>query len=166
VIPVSTPQLSYPSLRALQTAYDLNPAQQQAVTEAYEVFRASTGPFMVSIAAQMLPDLKVEVATDPNRRVVFLGRDGHSLAAAVRSLDPDFFQAHCSEVVLSRLVVEAALQDLETSAGMSFPQLEAFREKRGGVSADDVPRAFRHLTHYLQRSGIPVGEPDRFSAAA
>src|SRR5690606_7937339 len=90
-----------------------------------------------------------------------LSRDGHSLAAAVRSLDPDFFRENCSEVVLSRTVVEAALQDLEANAGLSFPQLkpEVFREKHGDVAAEDVPGAFRHLTQYLQRNGIPVGKP-------
>jgi hypothetical protein len=158
---VTTPRLAFPHLDALLAAYELGHDQRQAVTEAYGTFRDHHAPFMVSIAAQMLPDLRREVADNPRRRIAFLGRDGHSLATAVRALDPDFFRQNCSEIVLSRTVVEAALQDLENTAGMSFPQLrpEVFREKRGEVAAADVPGAFRHLTRYLQRNGMPVGEP-------
>jgi hypothetical protein len=158
---MTTPRLFYPNLDALLASYDLSTDQRQAVTEAYETFRDHHAPFMVSIAAQMLPDLREEVTANPGRRIAFLGRDGHSLAAGVRTLAPDFFAQHCSELVLSRKVVDAVLQDLETNAGMTFPQLtpHVFREKSHEVPAADIPGAFRKLTQYLQRSGLPVGVP-------
>jgi hypothetical protein len=49
-----------------------------------------------------------------------------------------FFARHCSEVVLSRAVVDAALQDLERNAGARFEQLEAFRSGRARVDPADV----------------------------
>ncbi|MFI0817265.1 ABC transporter permease [Streptomyces sp. NPDC021098] len=148
----------YSNVSDLHEAYGLtDPAQRQAVEEAYGAFREHSGPFMASIAAHMLDDLRSDVQNDPNRVVAFLGRDGHSLAAAVRGLDPEFFDQHCREVVVSRAVVDAALQDLEKNAGERFPEAEAFRGARNKVDPADVDGAYRHLTDYLRGSGIPVG---------
>ncbi|MFC5724876.1 hypothetical protein ACFP1Z_32485 [Streptomyces gamaensis] len=148
---------SYTSLTALHDAYGLTPAERAAVTEAYEVFRAHHGPFITSVAVQMLPDLHADA--DVGRTIVFLGRDGHSFAAAVRALEPGFFARHCKEAVLSRVVVDAALQDLETHRGERFPAVDGFRRTRNRVPPETVPGAYRHLTSYLRAMGIPAGLP-------
>lgn len=151
----------YGQVADIHTAYGLTDlAQRRAVDEAYTAFREHSGPFMVSVAAEMLDDLRSDVRQNPDRVIAFLGRDGHSLGAAVRGLDPEFFDRHCREVVVSRAVVDAALQDLEKNAGASFPQAEAFRGARNKVDPADVDRSFRHLTGYLRDSGVPMGLPD------
>jgi hypothetical protein len=147
----------YPQLAAVQDAYQLTAGGRTAVAEAYAAFREFHGPLITSIAAQMLPDLRRDAAA--GRHVVFVGRDGHSFAAATRALDPHFFDARCHEVVLSRVVAEAALQDLEVHRGARFPEVEGFRGTRNRVGPQDVPGAFRRLTAYLRTAGIPVGRP-------
>ncbi|KAB8162028.1 hypothetical protein FH609_025830 [Streptomyces sp. 3MP-14] len=67
------------------------------MAEAYEVYRDFHGPFITFITAQMLPDLYRDA--EAGHRIVFLGRDGHSFAAAARALNPEFFRNHCHEVV-------------------------------------------------------------------
>ncbi|MDX3690726.1 hypothetical protein PV726_10410 [Streptomyces europaeiscabiei] len=151
----------YGRVADIHAAYGLaDPAQRQAVEEAYTAFREHSGPFMVSVSAEMLDDLRADVRQNPDRVIAFLGRDGHSLAAAVRGLDPAFFDRHCREVVVSRAVVDAALQDLEKNAGASFPEAEAFRGARKKVDPADVDGSYRHLTDYLRASGVPMGLPD------
>ncbi|MGW2252554.1 hypothetical protein ACWCXH_20490 [Kitasatospora sp. NPDC001660] len=147
----------YPTLSALLDGYQLTPAGREAATEAYDVFRRFHGPFITSIAAEMLPDLRADA--DQGRVIVFLGRDGHSFAAATRALDPDFFAKSCREVVLSRVVAEAALQDLEHNSGRSFPEIEGFRGTRDRVASESISGAHRNLTTYLRRQGVPVDKP-------
>ena len=150
----------YGQVADIHTAYGLtDPAQRRAVDEAYAAFREHSGPFMVSVAAEMLDDLRADVQRNPDRVIAFLGRDGHSLAAAVRGLDPEFFDRHCREVVVSRAVVDAALQDLEKNTGATFPQAEAFRGARDKVDPADIDGSYRHLTDYLRGSGVPMGLP-------
>lgn len=145
----------YAHLPALLDSYGLSTDARSAVTESYEVFRKLHGPFITSIAAQMLPDLRADA--DQGRVIVFLGRDGHSFAAATRALAPDFFTDHCREVVLSRVVAETALQDLERNRGASFPDVEGFRGTRGRVAEEDITGSYRQLTAYLRGAGIPAG---------
>ncbi|WP_149826082.1 hypothetical protein [Streptomyces tailanensis] len=150
----------YGQVADVHAAYGFtDPAQRQAVEDAYAAFREHSGPFMVSIAADMLDDLRSDVRQNPDRVIAFLGRDGHSLAAAVRGLDPEFFDRHCREVVVSRAVVDAALQDLEKNDGASFPEADAFRGARKKVDPADVDGSYQHLTHYLRASGVPMGLP-------
>ncbi|WP_345673425.1 ABC transporter permease [Yinghuangia aomiensis] len=132
--------------------------QRDTVTRAHRIFRGTNAPFIVSVVAQMLPDLRHDVEQDPSRRIVFVGRDGHPLAIAARVLDPEFFAAHCTEVVLSRVVVESALQDRERNHRARFPGLDYFRLR----VADRVDRALvdgasERLTAYLRREGVAVG---------
>ncbi|MFF5338506.1 ABC transporter permease [Streptomyces sp. NPDC013181] len=149
---------TYPQLSGLQDAYRLDAEGRVAVAEAYEVVRRVHGPLITSITARMLPDLQQDAAT--GRRIVFLGRDAHSFAAAARALDPGLFADHCSEVVLSRVVADAAVQDLEVHRGARFPEIEGFRATRKRVPPDEVPGAYRRLTAYLRAAGVPVGLPD------
>jgi hypothetical protein len=145
-------------IESLLDAYDLPAEGRAGVRKAYDVFREHHGPFIASIAAQMLPDLHLDA--EAGHQIVFLGRDGHSFAAAVRALDPDFFAQHCREVVTSRVVVECAIQDLENSRGDGFSAIDGFRGTRGHVRTQDVPGAFRRLTSYLRSNGLPVGKDD------
>ncbi|ULR52766.1 ABC transporter permease [Streptomyces deccanensis] len=151
----------YGQVADIHAGYGLqDPAHRQAVEEAYAAFREHSGPFMVSVAADMLDDLRADVQQNPDRVIAFLGRDGHSLAAAVRGLDPEFFDRHCREVVVSRAVVDAALQDLEKNVGASFPDAEAFRGARKKVDPADVDGSYQNLTDYLRASGVPMGLPN------
>jgi hypothetical protein len=135
------------------------PEGLSALRQAYDVTTENQAPFIVKVANDMLANLKADVAADPSRRIVFVGRDGHSLAVAIRALDPAFFDAHASEVVLSRAVADSAIQDLELNAGRRFPELADFRRASAKVNPDDVTGSMRRLTEYLQRSGVPVGDP-------
>ncbi|WP_344162044.1 ABC transporter permease [Nocardiopsis rhodophaea] len=114
---------------------------------------------MASIAAEMGDDLQSDVKNHSDaHRVVFLGRDGHSLAIATAELYPEFFNAHCSEVVLSRAVVDSALQDLEKNYKKTFPNVEEFRGARKKVSPENVDDSHIALREYLRNNNIPVGK--------
>ncbi len=133
-----------------------DPAQRQALADTYDVARDSTAPIVVDVAARMHDDLTALVAADPSHRVVFLGRDGHSLALASRALDPEFFDGHASEVVLSRAVVEAALRDVERNdPARDLSAIDDYRLRKK-VAEEDVPGAFDRLTDYLDAAGVPV----------
>ncbi|MBN9739436.1 MULTISPECIES: hypothetical protein [unclassified Pseudonocardia] len=124
------------------------------MARAYEAFRAHHGRFVAAVSADMLPDLHRDVA-ERDARIVFLGRDGHSYAAAVRGLDPDFYERYCTEIVLSRAVVEAALADLEHNAGARFDAVESFRV-RDRVDPTAAAGAFQALSDYLDDAAIPT----------
>lgn len=142
----------------IQEVHDLTADELHAVQEAYSIFQRNTAPFMVSIAAEMLDDLKKDVETNgEGHRVAFLGRDGTSLSLAVRELDPDFHARHCSTVTVSRAVAESALQDLERNEGRSFPQIEAFRGARDKVDPDHVAGSRNNTRKMFQRNKIPLG---------
>ncbi|MEU4337611.1 hypothetical protein AB0F59_23650 [Micromonospora lupini] len=149
----------FSGLDAIYDAYGLESAtDRSAVAEAYAVFREHHGPYVTSIAAEMLDDLRASVDADPNTRVVFVGRDGFSLGVAVRAMDRDFFDAHCHNVVLSRALAEAAVQDKEKNSGAEYPQLEPYREISKSIDDRDVDGAYQRLTRYLRGNGIPVGQ--------
>jgi hypothetical protein len=149
----------FSGLEAIYESYGLESASDRAaVADAYAVFREHHGPYVTSIAAEMLDDLRASVDAHPNTRIVFVGRDGYSLGVAVRELDRDFFDAHCHDVVLSRAVAEAAVQDRERNSGAQYPQLEPYREIAKSVDDRDIDGAYARLTLYLRGEGIPVGK--------
>lgn len=135
------------------------PASGTALRRAYDVTWTYTAPFLTKVASDMLPDLRRDVVNDPAGAIVFVGRDGHSLAIALRRLDPDLFDLHGVETVLSRAVVEAAVRDLEQHAGKAFPQLAPFRTRLAEMELTDVEGARLRLTDYLRACGVPVGRP-------
>lgn len=130
---------------------------RRALHDAYEVTYKYFGPFVVEMTGRMLDDMRADVERDSKHRVAFIGRDGHSLALAAQQLDKRFFDRHCSEIVLSRVSVEAALQDLERNGGASFPALRNFRQTAGRVDASKIDGAFGRLDAYLMAHGLPVG---------
>jgi hypothetical protein len=134
-----------------------DPDQIRALGHAYEVAREYTAPVIVDVASRVHDDVAAAVAANPDRRVVFLGRDGHSLALATRTMEPDFFNQHCSEIVLSRAVVESAMRDLENS-GVRFEGIDEFRVPKK-VDEALLPGAAQRLEDYLANQGIPVNRP-------
>jgi hypothetical protein len=134
-----------------------DPQAQAVLTEAYLVATTYLAPFIVDLAQQMLVDLKADIIADPEAVVVFVGRDGHSLAVAAEQLDPEFFRDHCREVVLSRAVVESAVLDTELNLGARYPQIADFRQAAGKVVGDPTG-SMDMLTRYLTANGAPVGE--------
>ncbi|GAB3825629.1 ABC transporter permease [Kribbella italica] len=127
----------------------------QTLYDAYRTTYAYQAPLVVRIADDMLADQRAEAGTD---RVVALGRDGHSLAVAMRRLDPAFYRRHVSDVVVSRALTENALQDLERQ-GADFPLVHAFRRVASRVDPAHTVGGFRVLTEYLLSRGVPVGRP-------
>jgi hypothetical protein len=145
-------------VRRLASLFEFDsPEKLKALQDAYEVTYKFMAPFMVWIADQMLIDLRKLVGENPTRRIVFVGRDGRSLAISIAELDPEFYGSYCSEVTLSRALVESALQDLEYNQGKSFPQLHGFRGAADKVSPVDRAGAMAALTDYLHDHEIPVG---------
>ncbi|MGQ0773195.1 MAG: hypothetical protein ACT4NY_02050 [Pseudonocardiales bacterium] len=136
----------------------IDPEGRRAIADAYDVISDFHAPFMVNVASKMLTDLKAEVRSNPNQKIVFVGRDGASLAAAVSKLDPAFFDEHCTQVTLSRALAEAAVQDRE-SIGSSFPDIHDFRGARGKVDPSNIVGAHSRLTRYLVSCGVPVNKP-------
>jgi hypothetical protein len=137
-----------------------DPEQLAAVSDAYDVVYEYSAALMVKTAQDMLPDLRHDVQENQDSKVVFVGRDGRSLALVVRALDPEFFRENCTEVVLSRALAETAVQDLELREGREFPEIADFRGAAGKVDPADTVGAYGQLTDYLRRQGTPVGEQD------
>ncbi|MGI5271744.1 hypothetical protein ACQEUU_21510 [Nonomuraea sp. CA-218870] len=137
-----------------------DPQASAALKLAYEVARDYPAPLLVKVAQDMLTDLRAEVAADLGQqrhtKIVFLGRDGHTLALGVRALDPEFFAAYCTEAVISRAVAEAAVRDRELYSGESFPQLEGFRYRRAEFDPAVIEGAARRLSRYLLEQDIPI----------
>lgn len=147
---------------ALRVAAKLNlceVADKMTLRDAYLVAYEFPAPLMVRVADDMLADLRADVAERRADRIVALGRDGHHLALAMTRLDGQFFRRHGSNLVLSRALVENALQDLEHHQGLRFPQVDGFRRVAPRVDPADTVGGFRQLTDYLQANRVPVGRP-------
>ncbi|GAA0945347.1 hypothetical protein GCM10009554_40080 [Kribbella koreensis] len=132
----------------------------QTLRDAYNVAYDLPAALIVRVADDMLADLRSDIGSRRTDRVVALGRDGHSLAIAMARLDGRFFRRHCSNIVVSRALVENALQDLEHHLGREFPQVQGFRRVASRVDPADTVGGLRVLSDYLQRHRIPVGRPD------
>jgi hypothetical protein len=148
-----------PHVQAIADHFHLGPAETSTLESAYRTVREVFGPVVTSAVEAMLDDFRRRVTTDPDHRVVFLGRDGHALAGALRGLDAEFFGRHCSEVVLSRRLVEDALQDAEYTLGLETAAVAGFR-KGARKPPEQVAGSARKLTRYLRSAGVPVGRPD------
>ncbi|MEI8408733.1 hypothetical protein [Kribbella sp. CCNWLY201] len=74
-------------------------------------------------------------------------------------LDRQFVRRHVSNLVLSRALVENALQDLENHQGLEFPQVHGYRRVAPRVDPADTIGGFRVLSDYLQAHQVPVGRP-------
>ena len=136
-----------------------DPADLATLRDAYLVSYEFPAPLMVRVADDMLADLRADVGSRRTDRILGLGRDGHHLALAMRMLDRDFMKANCSNLVVSRALVENALQDLENHRGLRFPQVDEFRRVASRVDPADTVGGFHVLTEYLQTRGVPVGRP-------
>ncbi|MER7247164.1 hypothetical protein [Kribbella sp. NPDC000426] len=147
---------------ALRVAAKLNvteSADKMTLRDAYLVAYEFPAPLMVRIADDMLADLRADVAERRADRIVALGRDGHHLALAMLRLDGQFFRRHGSNLVLSRALIENALQDLEHHQGLRFPQVDGFRRVAPRVDPADTVGGFRQLSDYMQANRVPVGQP-------
>ncbi|TDW22270.1 ABC transporter permease [Kribbella kalugense] len=133
-------------------------ADKKTLRDAYLVAYQFPAPLMVRVADDMLADLRADVARKTDR-IVALGRDGHHLALAMTRLDGQFYRRHVSNLVLSRALVENALQDLEHHQGLRFPQVHGFRRVAPRVDPADTIGGFRVLTDYLQANQVPAGRP-------
>ena len=136
-----------------------DPADVRTLRDAYLVTYEFPAPLMVRVADDMLADLREDVAARNVDRVVALGRDGHHLALAMSRLDGQFFHRHGSNVVLSRLLVENALQDLEHHQGLTFPQVHGFRGAASRADPANAVGGYQMLTDYLRGERVPVGQP-------
>lgn len=129
------------------------------LADAYVATYVFSAPLMVRIADDMLADLRADIGSRRTDRVLALGRDGHSLAFAMHRLDPGFYQQHVSNLVVSRALVENALQDLEHHAKQRFPEVDGYRRVAPRVDRSDTVAGFRVLTEYLHAGGVPVDRP-------
>jgi len=129
----------------------------RTLSDAYSVAFRYPAPLMVRIADDMLADLREDIGSRRTDRIVALGRDGHSLAYAMASLDRGFYKAHVSNIVLSRALMENALQDLENRHGRDFSDVHGYRRVASKVDPVDTIGGFQSLTNYLTSNGVPVG---------
>ena len=136
-----------------------DPSHLAALRDAYLVTYEFPAPLMVRVADDMLADLRHDIAARRVDRAVALGRDGHHLALAMKQFDAGFYRRHISNLVLSRVLVESALQDLECHQGLTFPKVQGFRTTAHRVDPARTVAAFRTLTDYLHDERVPVGRP-------
>jgi hypothetical protein len=149
-----------PDVGDICRAYGLDRADSATVDAGYRTVRQYLGPFNTWISAHILRDLRAQLNREPDRRVAFIGRDGHVIAAATRGLDPQLFARNGVELQLSRRVVEAAMLDHERITGQPFPLSEkAYRTMRGWITEEDAVGTVENLAAYLRTAEIPVGVP-------
>ncbi|MEU8137043.1 hypothetical protein [Streptodolium elevatio] len=167
-------EVSGQSVQRICRQYGLNLADTMTVIDAYRTLEADYAPFNTWLAASILRDLREAVRRDPHVHIVFLGRDGHALAAGCRGLDPDFVARHTVEARLSRPVMKALLRQHERrearAAGRPAPRTPAPQREEGtsrtSFVRSEVARRFRehgqlrNVRTYLQRLGLPVDNPD------
>lgn len=149
----------FPRVDAIVDYFGLGAGEAVAVESAYRTVHDVFGPIVTSAVDRMAHDFRASVAQNPAHRIAFLGRDGHVLAGALRGLDPEFFERHCSEVVLSRRLADDALRDAEYSLGIENAQVAGLRSDRRR-SPQEVSGSARMLTRYLRSAGVPVGRTD------
>jgi len=135
-----------------------DPADITTMRDAYLVAYEFPAPLMVRVADNMLADLRADIGSGTDR-ILALGRDGHHLVFAMRMLDHAFMQQNCSNLAVSRALVENALQDLENHQGARFPQVDGFRRVASRVNPADTVAGFRVLSEYLPLRRVPVGRP-------
>lgn len=154
-------EVTLPTAADIAARFALTPVQAARLEHDSRIVYDYFGPLTTLISADMVDDLLLAGEADPRHRALCLGRDGHFLAAAIRGLDSRFFTAHAGEASLSRMLVEASLQDLENNRGMTFPQLDGIRTRRAKVDPADIPGAFDRLCEVLSTAGMPVGAGPR-----
>lgn len=166
-------EVSGQSVQRICRQYGLNLADTLSVIDAYRTLEADYAPFNTWLAASILRDLREAVRRDPDVHIVFLGRDGHALAAGCRGLDPDFVARHTVEARLSRPVMKALLRQHERreahAAGRPSPRTPAPKREKGtsrtSFVRSEVARRFRergqlrNTRAYLRRLGLPVDDP-------
>jgi len=166
-------EVSGRSVQRICRQYGLNLADTMTVIDAYRTLEADYAPFNTWLAASILRDLRGAVRRDPDVHIVFLGRDGHALAAGCRGLDPAFVARHTVEARLSRPVMKAMLRQHERrkarAAGLPAPRTPAKKREKGttraGFVRSELARAFRergqlrNTRAYFRRLGLPVDDP-------
>ncbi|PXX71640.1 hypothetical protein DFR70_1011074 [Nocardia tenerifensis] len=135
-----------------------DPEKVATVKGAHQLVSDYHAPFVVDRLLDILDHCRADVAAHPGTKVVFLGRDGDSLALAARELDPEFYDKHCTSVTLSRCLADCSVQDME-NLGKSFPELKGFRTAAGDVDPGDVDGARARQIEYLESRKVPVGTP-------
>jgi hypothetical protein len=140
-------------------AFGVHRGGMPTVRDAYDVSYEYLGPYWTWVAGSILADLRREIAENPRRRVAFVGRDGHVMAAAVRGLDPDFFAEHCCEIVLSRGAMELMMVDWETIHDRDFPIDASFRTSSTRIDRDAAAGAVDAMDAYLRDERLEVGPP-------
>ncbi|WP_280391647.1 hypothetical protein [Nocardia wallacei] len=134
-------------------------ADRATVARAFDTVRAHLAPVIVHATSKILDDCRSLIAERPDTVIVFLGRDAHTMAMAAQELDPELFANHCREAPISRRLADTVVQDLETNADRTFPEVNEFRTARDDVDPDDVPGARAMMTRFLESRDIPVGTP-------
>ncbi|MFQ6325600.1 adenosine deaminase [Nocardia sp. CWNU-33] len=142
-------------------SFGLDERGAQTVEKAYQIALRHIAPFNTWIADSILRQLRDEANKDPNRRFVFIGRDGHILAAGVRGRDPDFFAERCVEIVLSRQVMEMVARDYEATKDTTLLLPSSFRIELEGdpnweAIRELVPGSWENFKAYLSRLGLDV----------
>jgi hypothetical protein len=132
----------------------------RTLEQAYHLVQRYLAPFVVKVVIDMTADLVQAIEDDPATTVVFLGRDGFVFGYVLSVLLPGFYARHCIPMYLPRPLADAALRDLEISAGQDFSAIETFRKRARG-SGDDPAGAWHRLTAYFELSGIDIGGGDR-----
>ncbi|WP_433194479.1 hypothetical protein ACQP1G_37875 [Nocardia sp. CA-107356] len=134
-------------------------ADRATVSKAFDAVRSHLAPAIVHATSRILEDCKELITKRPDTVVVFLGRDAHTMALAAQELDPERFARHCAEAPISRCLADSLVQDLETNADKSFPEIDNFRDARDDVDPDQIPGSRATMTRFLESRGIPVGIP-------
>jgi hypothetical protein len=147
------------SIAAVADEYGLRDAySHQALQQAYELTRDYIAPFVVQVAVAMLQDFRLDVAANPDHKIVFVGRDGDSLALATKELDPQFFADHCTQISLSRRLGMLSILGRETLLGRELVP-DGIRWDFGNEPippTNELRDSVIQLRQHLQKRGVPI----------
>ncbi len=135
-------------------SFSLDSDGMRYAAAAYEVGYHIIGPFHKWIAESMLPRLRRRAAGNPLWRCMIVARDGHIIAAALRNIDPVFFEKYCREVAYSSQVIEMMAQDYERITGKKLPLPKSFRSELSGELKSLSAGVYDNFVKEMRSQGI------------
>jgi hypothetical protein len=129
---------------------------RRALFEAAHVTASYTGPFLLNYVQDMRPVTRALIAKQPETRLLFVARGGTPLYECFAILEPQLIAEHGIHVSLSRVLVEAAIRDLERRTGLVIGN-PAVRYQGKDIDDSLIDGAYAATTLYLLEAGALGG---------
>ncbi|MGH3430661.1 MAG: hypothetical protein ACRDQZ_24365 [Mycobacteriales bacterium] len=124
---------------------------RRALFDAAHVTALYTGPFLLNYMQAMRPVARTLIAKQPDTRLLFVARGGTPLYECFAILEPQLIAGHGIHVSLSRVLVEAAIRDLERRKRLAIGN-PAVRYLGKDIDDSLIDGAYDAVTRYLLKA--------------